>query len=173
MSFGDLLALVDKTILNPWLTAPCTAAIHFLTQSKFVIVPKDGYIPYELVRPLPPLLLRASILVGIGVLLRVNRALSRKALNNGVNAKFDWSKEIILITGAAGGIGAEAAKKLAARGSTVVVLDVLPLTYPKRMYFRTAIKRRPAWDLYTATEVSVLKQCNYDAVQAVGAQISK
>ncbi|OCK86210.1 putative short-chain dehydrogenase [Lepidopterella palustris CBS 459.81] len=114
MSFGDLLALVDKTILNPWLTAPC-------------------------------------------VLLRVNRALSRKALNNGVNAKFDWSKEIILITGAAGGIGAEAAKKLAARGSTVVVLDVLPLTYPK-----------PGNLHYFKCDLT-----NYDAVQAVGAQISK
>jgi phosphoglycerate dehydrogenase-like enzyme len=71
-------------------------------------------------------------LLAAGVILRINRSLSRRALNNGVGAKFDWDKEIVLVTGGAGGIGAEAAQRFAARGSKVIVLDVLPLTYPKR-----------------------------------------
>lgn len=63
---------------------------------------------------------------------RFNRYLSRRALNNGVTDSFDWQKEIILITGGSNGIGAAAAQKLASRGTQVVVLDILPLTYEPR-----------------------------------------
>lgn len=63
---------------------------------------------------------------------RLNRYLSRRALNNGVTDSFDWHKEIILITGGSNGIGAAAAQKLATKGTKVVVLDILPLTYDAR-----------------------------------------
>ena len=63
---------------------------------------------------------------------RFNRYLSYRALNNGVTDSFDWQKEIILITGGSNGIGAAAAQKLASRGTWVVVLDILPLTYEAR-----------------------------------------
>lgn len=63
---------------------------------------------------------------------RFNRYLSYRALNNGVTDTFDWQKEIILITGGSNGIGAAAAQKLASRGTRVVVLDILPLTYEPR-----------------------------------------
>lgn len=59
----------------------------------------------------------------------VNQYLSRKALNNGVTANFDWDKEIVLVTGGSDGIGAATVKRLAERGTTVVVLDIRPLTY--------------------------------------------
>jgi all-trans-retinol dehydrogenase (NAD+) len=66
--------------------------------------------------------------------LRINRSLSRKALNNRVTAQFDWEHEIIVVTGGSGGIGAVAAQRLASRGSTVVILDVIPLTFTKRRF---------------------------------------
>ena len=61
----------------------------------------------------------------------LNRALNIRALNHGTKASFDWSKEIVVVTGGSGGIGGETVKRLAASGTTVVVLDLIPLTYKK------------------------------------------
>lgn len=63
---------------------------------------------------------------------RFNRYLSYRALNNGVTDSFDWQKEIILITGGSNGIGAACAQKLASKGTQVIILDILPLTYEAR-----------------------------------------
>ncbi|KAI9681733.1 MAG: putative secondary metabolism biosynthetic enzyme [Bathelium mastoideum] len=133
-TLGDLLLLADRSILNPWLTGPFLAGLKLL----------DTCIEQSLLRSdasnlLPSAGVRRTLtwLFGIGLTLRSNRALSRKALNNGVPAKFDWDKEIVLITGGAGGIGAATARKLTSRCASVIVLDVLPLTYeaPKNLHY--------------------------------------
>ncbi|RSL59397.1 hypothetical protein CEP54_007283 [Fusarium duplospermum] len=66
---------------------------------------------------------------GLGVLYAVNKYLTQRALNHGTNATFDWKKEIILVTGGSGGIGGATVQQLARRGTHIVVVDVLPLTY--------------------------------------------
>lgn len=60
----------------------------------------------------------------------MNQHLSADALNHGADAVFEWNREIILVTGGAGGIGGEIVKRLAQAGVTVVVIDVMDLTYP-------------------------------------------
>lgn len=131
-SIGHVLAALDKTLLNPFLSALVPLYLHFFTENKLIFTPSSGILPYSLQTPLPPILYKALVLFGLGFTLRVNRFLSARALNNGVTAKFDWKKEIVVVTGASGGIGAEAAKMIAARGTKVVVVDVIPLTYEKR-----------------------------------------
>ncbi|EEU48601.1 uncharacterized protein NECHADRAFT_90141 [Fusarium vanettenii 77-13-4] len=54
---------------------------------------------------------------------------SEKARNNWVNDKYDWTREIVLVTGGAGGIGGHMVKLLDERGITVVVLDVQPMSF--------------------------------------------
>ncbi|GAM42004.1 short-chain dehydrogenase [Talaromyces pinophilus] len=88
---------------------------------------------------------------------RFNRCLSYRALNNGVTDSFHWQQEIILITGGSNGIGAAAAQKLASKGTQVVVLDILPLTYeaPKNLhYYRCDLT-------------------NFDEVQTVAATVTR
>lgn len=68
------------------------------------------------------------------ILYRSNRYLSQRAMNNGVDATFDWKREMVLVTGGSNGIGAACAQKLASRGTQVIVLDILPLTYEAREY---------------------------------------
>ncbi|KAJ5114239.1 hypothetical protein N7456_002773 [Penicillium angulare] len=67
----------------------------------------------------------------------INKYLNYRALNNGVSAAFDWKKEIVLVTGGSDGIGAATVQKLAERGTTVIVLDIRPLTYEpaKNMHY--------------------------------------
>jgi hypothetical protein len=138
-SIGHVLELIDATILNPWATILLSVALHLFTESKLSIRPDTASLLGHRLGPVPDLQSKTLKLVAAGVLLRINRALSSRALNNGTSARFDWCKEIVLVTGAAGGIGAEAAQRFAKRGSKVVVLDVLPLTYPAResTLFRT------------------------------------
>jgi NADPH:quinone reductase-like Zn-dependent oxidoreductase len=55
------------------------------------------------------------------------------ALNNWTKDTYDWDKEIVLITGGAGGIGGHVVRLLAERGIKVVVMDVIPMTFDARM----------------------------------------
>ncbi|KAL4986831.1 hypothetical protein BDW68DRAFT_178427 [Aspergillus falconensis] len=60
----------------------------------------------------------------------VNDWLSTKSRNNWVSDEaWDWKKELVVVTGVSGGIGAGVAQRLAAMGTCVVVLDIIPLTY--------------------------------------------
>ncbi|OKP14336.1 Short-chain dehydrogenase/reductase family 16C member 6 [Penicillium subrubescens] len=67
----------------------------------------------------------------------INQYLNTRALNNGVQATFDWKKEIVLVTGGSDGIGAATVLKLAERGTAVIVLDIRPLKFdaPKNVHY--------------------------------------
>jgi len=51
------------------------------------------------------------------------------SLDNWKKDVYDWKKEIVIVTGGAGGIGSHIVKLLAERGIKVVVLDVIPMTF--------------------------------------------
>lgn len=54
---------------------------------------------------------------------------SDKVRNNWVDDDYDWAKEIVFVTGGAGGIGGAIVKLLEEKGVTVVVLDVQPMSF--------------------------------------------
>ncbi|OKL61829.1 hypothetical protein UA08_02484 [Talaromyces atroroseus] len=59
-----------------------------------------------------------------------NRILSGLVLNNWTSDTYDWTREIVLLTGGCSGIGKSVARDLASRGIKVCVADVLDPTDP-------------------------------------------
>lgn len=105
-----------KTIFRPLTTV---LGLYLATKFSFLA-------PYEqLIR----------ITATASVLLWLNEWLTSKCLNNWVtDHTWDWKKELVVVTGGSGGIGAGVAQRLAALGSRVVVLDIIPLTYKPGWY---------------------------------------
>jgi len=116
----DLVSRVLKqTALNPWLAIPLSACTAFS-----VPITSD----FARVRLL---LYFCTIL---GTTLRVNEWLNKWSMNNWTRSDspdWNWAKEVVVITGGSGGIGASIAQQILARNSrtTVVIVDYAPMTW--------------------------------------------
>lgn len=105
-----------KTIFHPF----TTLLLQFLAPKLAFLVPYQQLI---------------HITATTSVLLWFNDWLTSKSLNNWVtDHTWDWNKELVVVTGGSGGIGAGVAQRLAALGARVVVLDIIPLTYNPGLY---------------------------------------
>ncbi|KAK1245043.1 hypothetical protein MKX08_004672 [Trichoderma sp. CBMAI-0020] len=112
-----ILKLIRRTILNPNLLLPLVLLARFTKKGQDL----------SILHPKAARWLRK--LFYIAVARGVGRWLSDKVRNNWVNDRYDWSKEIVLITGGSTGIGAFIVKLLDEMKVTVVVLDVQKMTY--------------------------------------------
>ncbi|EXJ59514.1 uncharacterized protein A1O5_12139 [Cladophialophora psammophila CBS 110553] len=66
-----------------------------------------------------------TLLLILGILKRTNGVLSRLAINNWTRSnRWDGSKELVVVTGGASGIGEKVTANLATRGVKVIILDV-------------------------------------------------
>jgi NAD(P)-dependent dehydrogenase (short-subunit alcohol dehydrogenase family) len=97
-----------------------------------------------------------QITTAASVLVWLNDWLSTKSANNWITDKsWDWKKEVVVVTGGSGGIGAGVAQRLAAMGARVVVLDIIPLTYKPGLYLSLSCPRNSGEfraDLLMSTE---------------------
>ena len=127
--------MIRKTILNPLLAVPLYAWFAYVPRGQQLIIERPGLLKY-------------SRLVAILSTLRIiNNYLERRVLNNAVSDTYDWSKEIVLVTGGSDGIGKRVVQGFAEKGVKTVVLDVQPLTYepPSNVfYFNCDITSTPA-----------------------------
>ncbi|PTB43087.1 uncharacterized protein TrAFT101_001644 [Trichoderma asperellum] len=112
-----VLKLVRRTVLNPNLLLPLVLLARFTKKGQDL----------SILHPKAARWLRK--LFYLAVARGVGRWLSDKVRNNWVDDKYDWSKEIVLITGGSAGIGACIVKLLDEMKVTVVVLDVQKMTY--------------------------------------------
>ncbi|KAL1844288.1 hypothetical protein VTJ49DRAFT_2345 [Mycothermus thermophilus] len=128
---GDTaLRILQNTVLNPKVLLPILLLARFTKKGQ----------DWAVLHPLAHSRLRKLLVFGVARW--VSDYLSRRVLNNWVSDSYDWSREIVLITGGAGGIGGEMVKLFAEKGVKVVVLDIQPLTYeagPNVHYFKCDI----------------------------------
>ncbi|KAK3341605.1 hypothetical protein B0T25DRAFT_558737 [Lasiosphaeria hispida] len=112
-----VLRLLWSTALNPALILPLVLLARFTKKGQNLSI-------------LHPLAFsRLKTLLCLGTFRLLSNYLSDRVINNWVDDKYDWNKEIVLVTGGAGGIGGQVVQLLAERGIKVVVLDIQPLSY--------------------------------------------
>ncbi|KAK1633548.1 hypothetical protein BDP81DRAFT_326116 [Colletotrichum phormii] len=78
-----------------------------------------------------------SLLLGIAALRKSNSLLSQATLNNFTQDKYDWRRELVVVTGGSGGLGDMLVRKLAKNCIKVISLDVVPprTPLPSNAYF--------------------------------------
>jgi hypothetical protein len=113
--------LIKRTALNP----ACT--LIFILLARYTKKGSDLSILHETAFS------RIKTLFYFGLARWVSGYFDRKVLNNWTTDTYDWDKEIVLITGGAGGIGGNVVKLLAEKGTKIVVMDVIPMTFEARM----------------------------------------
>lgn len=115
-----LLRLFNHTALNPGFTLLIYLLSYCTKRSRRLTV------GHELA--LSPL----KVLVYLGIFRWFNILLSTAALNNWKRSKYEWNKEIVVVTGGSDGIGKLLALLLEEKGAKVAILDIQPLTFGPR-----------------------------------------
>ncbi|KFZ19908.1 hypothetical protein V501_00408 [Pseudogymnoascus sp. VKM F-4519 (FW-2642)] len=116
-----LFAPIRLTLLQPLFIGPLLLGLYRFPSFVTKLLPPNVH---EVVRS-TYLLKGLGILFGIGLLRKVNNRLSQLVLNNFTKDKtWDWTKEIVVVTGGSGGIGGLIVRMFAENNIKVIILDV-------------------------------------------------
>lgn len=126
-----LIQLVRKTLLNPFLTLPVLLLSYYTPQGQSITANHDIALS------------RLKYLFYFGLVRWLNGILSRQVLNNWQPAKYDWNREIAVVTGGSDGIGKHIALLLAEQGVEIAILDIQPLTFTPRMFSQRSLLPNP------------------------------
>jgi hypothetical protein len=108
----SLLRLFRRTVLNPAVSVPLWLFSMFSPQGK----------EWMLTRPNSAKWLKAFAIWAVAD--KLFRFLGKGVMNNWTNDTYDWSREIVVVTGGSDGIGACVVKLLSELKIKVVILDI-------------------------------------------------
>lgn len=112
-----VLNLLSRTVLNPMLLLPIYLLARFTKKGEdLTMLHRTAYS-------------RFKAIFYLALVRHISKRLSDGVANNWTKDRYNWSEEIAVVTGGAGGIGGHIVKLLAERGTKVVVLDIQPMTY--------------------------------------------
>ncbi|KAI0164830.1 hypothetical protein GGR57DRAFT_213676 [Xylariaceae sp. FL1272] len=130
LTADPILKMIGRTALNPVFLLPLLLAAKFTKKGE------------DLTMLHPTAFSRVKTLFYIGLVRFLSGYLSDGVVNNWSRDTYDWPNEIAIVTGGAGGIGSHVVKLLAERGTKVVVLDIIPMTFeagPEVHYYKCDI----------------------------------
>jgi all-trans-retinol dehydrogenase (NAD+) len=70
-----------------------------------------------------------GMLFGLGLIRKLNSFLSDRMLNNWNSDAYDWTKEVVVVTGGSSGIGELVTQDLCRRGISVAIVDIVKPKY--------------------------------------------
>ncbi|KAH6623282.1 hypothetical protein F5144DRAFT_539323 [Chaetomium tenue] len=133
--------IIRSTLLNEWLALPAAAVIAWLRKPSSIAYLRRalwyaGRYDIRLAYLRLTWLERASLyLGGAGLLLSANSLLNKWAANNWTASRpgewAHWEREVVVVTGGSGGLGAQIVRDLLARNprTRIVVIDFAPLSW--------------------------------------------
>lgn len=114
---GPLYKLFARTCLNPSLVLPILLLARYTKRGQDMTILH------------PTAYKRIKNIFYLGILRTIINFMSEKTRNNWQRDRYDWSREIVLITGGAAGIGGTVVKLFDELAIKVVVLDIQPMTF--------------------------------------------
>ena len=128
LTIETIFSLFQVTVFNPFVTGPLSAVLLYFPQQVQFVLPRSirHYVTTNM------FLWSLRVLVGYGVIRKVNNYLSRMVLNNWTRDSWRHGKEVVLITGSGGGIGEAVALGLSASSAHVIAVDLFPPKKPFR-----------------------------------------
>ncbi|KAM0332489.1 hypothetical protein ACHAQA_002771 [Verticillium albo-atrum] len=127
LTADPVFALIGRTLLNPSILLPLVLLARYTKQGGDLAILH------------PTAFGRLKFLLYAGLARWANSWLSDRALNNWMTDRYDWQREVVVVTGGAGGIGGHIVRLFAERGTKVAVLDIQPMTFdggPNVHYFQ-------------------------------------
>ena len=118
-----LYSHMQRTILNPLVTGPLLLSLVYFPQELHSVLPAQAqqYLPHLTSKACFTTL---KVLLGLGLVRKANNYFSQLMLNNFNRDSWNHGKEVVIVTGAGGGIGEAVTRAIARSSAAVVALDL-------------------------------------------------